>query len=222
MKPIPRTLILPLMAVVAISVAAKPRGIANIYMKDGSRYTDVVIKCPNGWDDKIQFKDGETKCKVMSDSIEHMEIWHEDNPENKVYLLWCNWTTGDAKKGKLDEVKAKNKKWFSLEAAGDNLAYWMSITNVKPGKKSISMNVTPSPHFLMKRGSDVTVYIPYGAKRSITLNWLAWFLGDDEVLAEGILNEKYFDRKQAYRQGTIHNSYLLEEIVKDYTPGRKK
>jgi len=189
-------------------------------MKNGTTYTDVVIKTPNGWDDKIQFKDGDTKYKVKSDSIEHIEIWHEKNPDNKVYIIWCNWGTYDPKHDKY-EFKPKDKKWFSLEAAGDNLAYWMSIMNVKPGKKSISMNVTASPHFIMKRGSR-PVYIPYGAKRSITLNWLAAYLEDDEVLAEDILNEKYFDRKQATRQGTIHNSFLIEEIVKDYTPGRKK
>ena len=222
MKQTLRTIIFLLMATVAIAAAAKPRGLANVYMKNGTEYTGVEIKCPNGWDDKIQFKDGETKYKVKSDSIEHMEIWHEANPDNKVYLIWSDWTTWDAKKDKFDKVRTKDRKWFSLEAAGDNLAYWMSITNVKPGKKSISMNVTASPHFLLKRGSNLLIYIPYGAKRSITLNWLGAYLGDDEVLAEDILNEKYFDRKQATRQGTIHNSFLIEDICKDYTPGRKK
>ncbi len=221
MKPILRTIVLLTLAMTTAAAVAKPRGVANVYMNNGTEYRDVTIKCPDGWDKKIEFTDGTTKYKIPSDSIDHLEIWHSENPENVAYIKYGQWCTYDPKKDKFDSQKDSNRKWFVLEAAGPHLSYWMSLRNVKPGKKSISMGVTGVPNALNKEGSTYMIIVDQGWRKSVTANWLKAFLADDEKLVSEITEEGYYNKQAARRQGNIYNPFIYEDLVDDYVPGRK-
>ena len=217
-----RTILTVVCMVCSLAASARPKAIADIIMKDGTRFSNVELVLPRGWEKNIKFKDTSNKeIKFESDNVAHIVFWHKENPEHKAIIKYMFSAKYNPKTNEIDTVpRQKEKWWFTLESAGDHLSYWICFKEIKPSKKGISYIIRDYPHHFVKpempdRAFQISIN---GFKPSTTRDWLRGFLADDPVLTKSISDKGYYNVKKSNRQGNFYNPFFFEQIAIDYNP----
>ena len=61
-----RTILTVVCMVCSLAASARPKAIADIIMKDGTRFSNVELVLPRGWEKNIKFKDASNQLMVLS------------------------------------------------------------------------------------------------------------------------------------------------------------
>lgn len=224
--PIKNFIIALLLLATSLSVSAgPPKAMAHVNMKSGMVYESVEVEIPAN--DLVYLKakiDGKMQ-KLNSSDVESLILWNKKNPADKYVMIYHPRKVINYKKG--TEKVYDTPSWLTITEIGENMSLLVYAGGISVDKGSISMSPgyhTKDEFFaLWKHGEPNPVVVKFGGLRSGNLKeWLMNFLADDPVIVKKISEGGYYSKKQSLRNGSYWCPWLLEEIVKDYSPQKSE
>lgn len=210
----------------AFSAVAAPKWSADVFLNNGTEYKAVPIsKLPEGWDKEIKTDVDGQKLRIPSDSINHVVLWRNDNPDDKCLIAWLPFGDFLMDDGSFKQAMNKKKearKWFALDAVGENMKLWINFSKLKSYKDGFTMQVGNYPYWFEKKDAPYLIGVVRNVfKPSLTRRWLSAFLADDEVMVDEINSEKELNRNLLQQQN-LDSPLVFRRIAETYTPGRKR
>ncbi len=217
-------LILTILIWLPFMATAAPKAMGDVAMTDGSVYKGVEVEIPAGTMEEVKIKVDGKKIKLKSELIDHLILWHKDNPELKHFMVYSGRREIDYEKN-LDKIE-DYKKWFVLMVPGEYVSIWIYACGIDVGKKGINMSPCNNKYGyntfynLWKKGDNNPVFLKFNRKQEKMETWLARFLADDPEFAARVLDKEYRTTKykDSRRFGTMLCPMYLEKIAEDYHP----
>ena len=192
----------------------------NIAMTNGEKLDSVYFNMPMNYDSQITVKLNGSKVKVQSDSIDHIVLWHNRHPEEKVLIKYVAARHYVEKLDSIVDSTEKNgtrefKLWLCLDQVGPHCSHWWEIgrPSFKGGHFRMNYNKMYSHlsrGYVVRQGDVKATHTP--DKNKHIPRWVELLFADDPVLIEKFRSGGYDCSDWGYKTKDIG------QMVDDYAP----